>query len=91
MTGEKTVKYYKALINKVADLYVVDKLSIPKACARLGVTERTYYNACKKLGVESVRVAKDARVNFITDEEKQEYKKNEKEKVMQSDTTSSSN
>ena len=66
MCSDKTNQYNKEVYNTIADLYVIDKLSIPKACAKVGITKKTYYNICKKLGHLSIVRIKDARLNFIS-------------------------
>lgn len=67
MSTEKTIKYYKEVYRAIADLYVIDKLSLPAACAQVKISTRTYYKICRKLGVASVTQYKDARLNFISD------------------------
>ncbi len=66
MNTEKTVKYYEEAYKAIAELYVKSKLSLPAACAKIGISTRTYYKMCKKLGLVSVTTYKDARLNFIS-------------------------
>ena len=66
MSSERTIRYYNEVYKTIADLYVIDRLTIPKACAKIGITKQTYYKICKKLGYQSVTTYKDARVNFIS-------------------------
>jgi len=62
-----TSKYYEEVYKAIADLYVKEKLSLPAACAKIGISIRTYYTICKKLGLASVTKYKDARLNFISE------------------------
>ena len=66
MCSDNTIKYYKEVYKAIADLYVIDKLSLPAACAKVSIRLQTYYNICKKLGYSSVTTMKDARLNFIS-------------------------
>ena len=66
MNTGKTHKYYEEAYKAIADLYVIEKLSLPAACAKIGISTRTYYKMCKKLGFQSVTTYKDARLNFIS-------------------------
>ena len=66
MSTDKTLKYYNEVYKAVANLYVIEKLSVPAACAKINITTRTYYNICKKLDYSSVTTMKDARLNFIS-------------------------
>ena len=59
-------KYYIEVYKEIADLYLIDKLSIPKACAKVKITKKTYYNVCKRLGTPSVATMKDARLDYIS-------------------------
>ena len=61
-------KYHKEVYKEIADRYILDRLSIPKACAKVGITKRTYYNICKKLDVPSVVTLKDVRLDYISGE-----------------------
>ena len=61
-------KYYIEIYKEIADLYIIDRLSIPKACAKAGITKKTYYNICKKLGAPSVATMKDARLDYISND-----------------------
>ena len=70
---DNTLKYYQEVYRIIGRLYVIDKLSIPKACVKLGISDRTYYNACKRLGFSSVTQVKDERLKYISDEEKQNH------------------
>ena len=70
MTTDKTTKYYTEVYRTIADLYVIDKLSLPAACAKVKITTRTYYKICKVLRCQSVTQYKDARLNFISDNNK---------------------
>ena len=65
MSDSKKNNYNDQLYKMMADLYIIDKLSITEACAKLKITQKTYYNICKKLGRPSVFEFKDARFNFI--------------------------
>lgn len=67
MSTEKTMKYYNEVYRTIAELYVIDKLSLPVACAKVKITTQTYYRICRKLNVASVSKYKDARLNFISD------------------------
>ena len=66
MSTDKTCKYYEEVYKAIADLYVIERLSLPAACAKIGISTRTYYKMCKKLGLASVTTYKDARLNFIS-------------------------
>ena len=66
MNTDKNYEYYEKTYKAIADLYVIEKLSLPAACAKLGISIRTYYNMCKKLGLASVTTYKNARLNFIS-------------------------
>ena len=70
MSSEKTTKYHAEAYKSIANMYVKEKLSIPAACTKIGIRLSTYYNICKKLGLESVTKYKDARLNFISGESK---------------------
>ena len=59
-------KYHIEVHKEIADLYIIDRLSLPKACAKVGITKKTYYNICKKLDVPSVATMKDARLDYIS-------------------------
>ena len=66
MSTDNTMKYYNEVYRAIADLYVIDKLSLPAACAKVKITTQTYYRICRKLNVASVSKYKDARLNFIS-------------------------
>lgn len=66
MNKDKTRKYYEETYKTIADMYVTERLSLPAACAKIGIRLQTYYNICKKLGLASVTTYKDARLNFIS-------------------------
>ena len=66
MSTDKTIKYYNEVYRTIADLYVIDTLSLPAACAKVKITTRTYYKICKVLNCASVAKFKDARLNFIS-------------------------
>ena len=71
MCQDKTVKYYTEVYKEIADLYIINRLSVPKACAKVGITKKTYYLICKKLGVPSVATLKDARLDYLSDNNKE--------------------
>ena len=71
--------YNYAIYKKVAELYISDKFSIINACAKIGITKQAYYKICKKLGYQSVSSMKDARVNFIDNEDEDITDNDEKE------------
>jgi DNA-binding XRE family transcriptional regulator len=66
----KVYGYRNELYKTVADLYIIDKLSISNSCAKIGISKQTYYNICKKLCYPSVSIMKDARLSFILNENK---------------------
>ena len=66
MSTDKTRKYYEEIYKAIADLYVIEKLSLPAACVKIGISIRSYYYICKKLRLASVTTMKDARLNFIS-------------------------
>ena len=66
MCSDKTIQYYKEVYKVIADLYVIERLSLPVACAKVDIRLQTYYNICKKLGYSSVTTMKNARLNFIS-------------------------
>ena len=66
MSSDKITKYYTEAYKAIADLYVIEKLAVPAACAKIGISTRTYYKMCKTLGFQSVTTYKDARLNFIS-------------------------
>ena len=66
MDSDKTIKYYKEVYKEIADQYIIDKLSLPRACAKIGISTRTYYKICKRLNVPSVVTMKDARLDYIS-------------------------
>ena len=66
MSSDNTIKYYTDVYKAIADIYVIEKLSLPAACAKVGVKLQTYYKICKKLNVPSVTTYKNARLNFIS-------------------------
>jgi hypothetical protein len=66
MNTDKTRKYNEEVYKAMADLYVIEKLSLASACAKIGISIRNYYKICKKLGFQSVTTYKDARLNFIS-------------------------
>ena len=66
MSTYKNYKYHAEVYKEIADQYLLDKLSIPKACTKVGITKQTYYNICKKLEVPSVVTIKDARLDYIS-------------------------
>ena len=59
-------KYHIELYKEIADLYIIDRLSLPKACAKVGITKKTYYNICKKLICPSVATMKEYRLDYIS-------------------------
>ena len=62
-----TQKQYHIEVHKeIADLYLIDRLSIPKACAKVGISPRSYYKICKKLNVPSIVTKKDGRLDYIS-------------------------
>ena len=65
MSETNKVNYNDQLYKTIADLYIINKLSIKKACNKIGISKQTYYNICKKLCLPSVFELKDARFNFI--------------------------
>ena len=66
MSSNKTVEYYAAAYKAIANLYVIDRVSLPAACARVWISLQTYYRISRKLGLSSVTTYKDARLNFIS-------------------------
>ncbi len=66
MSSNETVKYYAEVYKAIANLYVIDRLSLPEACAKVRISLQTYYRISKKLGLSSVTTYKDARLNFIS-------------------------
>jgi hypothetical protein len=68
MNINQKTKYNEQVYRTVADLYIIDKLSISNSCAKIGITKKTYYNICKKLCYPSVTILKDARLTFILNE-----------------------
>jgi hypothetical protein len=70
MSESNKVNYNHQLYKIIADLYIIDKLSINKACAKINITPRAYYKICKKLSLPSVVELKDARFNFIDNDKK---------------------
>jgi len=66
MSTDKNYKYHAELYKAIADLYIIDRLSLKKACAKVGISKQTYYNICKKLDVPSVSTLKDARLDYIS-------------------------
>ena len=67
MTTDKNYKYHAELYKAISDLYIIDRLSLKRASAKVGITRQTYYNICKKLGVPSLTTIKDARLDYISD------------------------
>jgi len=65
MSKTDKVNYNEQLYKTMADLYIINKLSIKEACNKIGISKQTYYNICKKLCLPSVSELKDARFNFI--------------------------
>ena len=57
--------YFEEIYKTIADLYIIEKYSIAKACTKLGITPKTYYNICNKLKYSSIATKKDARLNFL--------------------------
>ena len=67
MSHDSTVKYYTEVYKEIADLYIINRLSILKACAKVGINKKTYYRICKRLDVPSVSTIKDARLDYLSD------------------------
>lgn len=53
MDFRKTEKYNR-IYKAIDELYNKKLLSLPKACMRLGISQKTYYNACSHLGYDSI-------------------------------------
>ena len=66
MASDNTLKYYTEAYKTIADMYIIEKLSLPAACNKIGIKLQTYYKICKILNVSSVTKYKDARFNFIS-------------------------
>lgn len=64
--------YYNLIYRAMADLYIIEKLSLTDACARLNISTTTYYRIIKYLGFPSVSSMKDARLNFEMNENKED-------------------
>lgn len=69
MSNEKTIKYHKEVYNTITDLYLYEGLSIPKACAKIPISLKTYYNICKKFNVPSIANNKDVRLDLMEEKE----------------------
>ena len=67
MSTDKNSKYHAELYKAIADLYIINRLSLKKACAKVFISKQTYYNICKHLGVPSVSTIKDARLDYMPD------------------------
>jgi predicted DNA-binding transcriptional regulator AlpA len=61
-------KFNKEIYKEIADLYIINKLSLSQACAKVGMSQRNYYKICKKLDVPSVHSIKHRRLDYIDNE-----------------------
>jgi DNA-binding XRE family transcriptional regulator len=66
MSTDKNSKYHAEVYKAIADLYIMNRLSLKKACAKVGISKQTYYNICRKLDVPSVSTIKEARLDYIS-------------------------
>ena len=66
------VAYYSQIYRVMADLYIIEKLSLTDACSRLNISTTTYYRILKHLGFPSVSLMKDARMNVKMNENKED-------------------
>ena len=72
MSLDNTIQYYKQVYNTITELYVLDRLSIPQACAKIPISIKTYYKICKRFDMPSAVTYKHKRIEYMKDEEKSE-------------------
>lgn len=61
-------KFNAEVYKEIADLYIINKLSLTQACAKVGISRQTYYDICKKLNVPSVHTIKYKRLDYRDNE-----------------------